>query len=65
MNKELEVGDIVRLHPDHEWSASDANPVGIDGVVVNVQFYIDVEWDNGTWNAYLPHHSDLIKQERK
>ncbi len=76
MNKNLKIGDRVRLSKNSIWVNpwSRRNPENYLGTVVEAlkdpvidpKFaleWINVLWDNGYDNNYDPNDSDLIKQE--
>lgn len=70
MNKDLQIGQRVRLSEDHEWTHDgdvtdygygSGNPTNCDGTVDNVyEYWLGVKWDNGYHNSYRRDDSDLI-----
>ena len=59
----FEVGDLVLLKTDHEYSRGKSNPIGIPGTIVMFNdkdgLPVHVKWDNGCYNTYK--RTDLIK----
>lgn len=65
MNKDLQVGQRVKLSPDSTWCGGDTNPLDCEGEVVASDHgfrgeWVRVKWANGEKNAYRPKDSDLI-----
>ena len=60
MNKDLQIGQRVRLSEDHCWMRDCTNPTDCEGLVEDVDSWICVGWDNGEWSAYDANDSDLI-----
>ena len=67
MNKDLQIGQRVRLSENHEWDVTDygngfGNPTDCDGTVnlIDDQGWVSVNWDNDRHNNYAPYDSDLI-----
>lgn len=66
MNKELEIGQRVRLSSNTLWATGDYNPLDCFGTVVeSPDGWTGVEWDNGCSNAYKPYDEDLIPVEEE
>lgn len=66
MNKELEIGQRVRLSPNTRWDTTkEQNPLFCNGTVVDYYGWILVEWDNNTENEYKPYDEDLIPVEEE
>ena len=69
MNKDLQIGQRVRLSEDHEWDRNYTNPTHCDGIVIDPAIIDDaigwvyVDWDNGGFNSYKPTDDDLIPVE--
>ena len=62
-NKDLEVGSRVTLSSDTSWYLSKDNPIGINGTIREVDWWVWVKWDNGASNAYIPYDKDLVLVE--
>lgn len=61
MNKDLQIGQRVRLSDDHRWTRDCTNPTDCDGLVDSVtEEWVGIEWENGYHNSYKSHDSDLI-----
>ena len=65
MNKDLEIGEVVKLSPTTGWSTSDVmNPLNIKGIVVSQdKGWTGVDWsntENGLTNMYKSNEEDLI-----
>lgn len=66
MNKELGVGQRVRLNSNTIWdTTSDSNPLDCNGTVTDFDGWVRVKWDNGVENAYRPYDEDLIPVEEE
>lgn len=65
MNKDIQVGSRVKLSEDTKWTISDYNPIGVLGTVIDVDSWVEVDWDNGEWNSYQGCHDDLIVVEEQ
>lgn len=70
MNKDLQIGQRVRLSEDHQWDRTShdngfGNPTDCDGTVnrIDDQGWLCVDWDNGRYNNYAPFDDDLIPVE--
>ena len=67
MNKDLQVGQRVRLSEDSYWirHGSGNNPTCVNGVMVGFAptGWVIVRWDSGYDNRYCPTDSDLIPVE--
>lgn len=69
MNKDLQIGQRVRLSASHCWERNDANPTHCDGTVIDpasiggTTGWVYVDWDNGGFNSYVPEDDDLIPVE--
>ena len=59
-NKHIEIGRKVKLSEDTRWTIGDFNPIGISGTVLDVGYWVHVEWDNGFDNTYIGDDNDLI-----
>lgn len=62
MNKDLQVGQRVKLSPSTRWSIRDTNPLDCEGTVARNLYkgWTRVNWDNGFDNSYLLNDDDLI-----
>jgi hypothetical protein len=70
MNSDLEIGDYVMLSPETQWDTNhERNPLDCEGLVMDNGItdgaWIEVQWNNGTWNRYKVTDSDLIKLEEE
>ena len=67
MNKDLQIGQRVRLSEDSYWinNSPGNNPVDRSGTVTGVtdSGWVSVDWDVGIYNDYRPTDSDLIPVE--
>ncbi|MGL5016393.1 MAG: hypothetical protein ACRC6V_19265 [Bacteroidales bacterium] len=62
----IQRGDRVELLPTTQWVIGTNNPaIGTEWyclgtVTSSTSREIDVDWDNGTFNAYQHHHGDIV-----
>ena len=61
MNRDLKVGDRVLFDPRvSRYSHVPCNPVGVIGIVEEIDACISVLWSNGDWNVYQLNDEDLV-----
>ena len=65
MNKDIPVGSRVRLSEDTKWTIKNDNPTGVLCTVIDVDSWVEVDWDNDSWNSYKGCHDDLIVVEEE
>jgi hypothetical protein len=66
MNKELEIGQRVRLNRNTYWDTeSKINPLYCNGTVIECGGLVLVKWDNEVENDYSPYDEDLVPVEEE